>query len=351
VCGKILREMLGVFCGNFSSCRPPWPACRSAWCGRCYTPHELDRFFQYTPTDEDGFDWGPKESHLRYKEARAGDNLLTPFQCDLCQFRNLTHRNPASESPQDTFLLCCIRRANLDEPLTVQATLRGARQMVALWRVVHLPIELPPRGPFPISDSFGLWTAIAMLVKSLEPGRYSKTHQQFKTIHKLWAAFSNMYMSSSLGEASLKTFGGETSRMSLTNLPTNSLWFERFASGCLRRMGQDVRQDWAIPVEVIHAVLSALEKEWEVASDWIQRHLVASVGAYVVIAFCGSFRGNEVFLADLFGLGKYLGELESVDHVIVPLLGRYKGEMHKRYHLTPLAATTNSGIQVRAWLR
>jgi hypothetical protein len=36
--------------------------------------------------------------------------------------------------------------------------------------------------------------------------------------------------------------------------------------------------------------------------------------------------------------------------VIVPLLGRYKGEMHMRYHLTPLAAMTNSGIQVRVWL-
>jgi hypothetical protein len=36
--------------------------------------------------------------------------------------------------------------------------------------------------------------------------------------------------------------------------------------------------------------------------------------------------------------------------VRVPLLGRYKGEMHMRYYFTPLAAMTNSGIQVRVWL-
>jgi len=222
--------------------------------------------------------------------------------------------------------------------------------MVALWRLVHLPIDLPPRGPFPVEDVFGLRTAIAMLVKSLEPGRYSRTHQHFETIRKLRAAYSNMYMSSKLGVDCLKTFGGDTAKLSLTNLPTNSAWFERFAVGCLRRMGQDVRQDWAIPVEAIHALMRALEREWSRTLDWSGQHQLASVGAYTVIAFCGSFRGNEVFLTDLFGLMKYLRELPAEDHVIVPLLGRYKGEMHKRYHLTPLASRTNSGIPVKLWL-
>ena len=209
----------------------------------------------------------------------------------MCQFRNLTLRNPCVTIPQDTFLLCCIRRANLDamwgrEPLTVQVTLRGARQMLSLWRAVHLPIDLPPRGPFPVKGSFGMRTAISMLVKSLEPGRYSKNYQQFETIRKLRASYSNIYMSSSLGVDCLKTFGGEAAKMSLTNLPTNSLWFERFALGCLRRMGQDVRQDWAIPLDAIHALLTALDGEWCRDLDWAGRHRTASVGAHIVVAFC-----------------------------------------------------------------
>jgi hypothetical protein len=158
--------------------------------------------------------------------------------------------------------------------------------MVSIWRLIHLPVDLPLRGPFPVEDSFGLRTAIAMLVKSLEPGRHAKTHQQFETIRKLRASYSNMYMLSKSGVGCLRTFGGETAKLSLTDLPTNSSWFEHFAQGCLRRMGQDVRQDWAIPVDTIHALLRALDREWGRALDWSHRHLIASVGAYIVIAFC-----------------------------------------------------------------
>ena len=127
--------------------------------------------------------------------------------------------------------------------------------------------ESKGRGPFPVEDSFGLRTAIAMLLKSLEPGGHAKTHQQFETIRKLRASYSNMYMSSKSGVGCLRTFGGETAKLSLTDLPTNSSWFERFAQGCLRRMGQDVRQDWAIPVDTIHALLRALNREWGRALD------------------------------------------------------------------------------------
>ena len=228
--------MSGIFCANFATCRPPWPACQRVWCGPCYTPHPLDKFYHHCSKDEDGFEWGPKEDATRFRVARAGDHLLVPFQCDLCSFQNLTRRNPSSSSPQDDFLLCCIRRANLDavwgrESTTVSATLRGARQLLSFWRVAHLPIELPARGPFPVGNSLGLRVAIGMLIKSLEPGRYSSSYQQFETIQKLRATFSNMHMSSLEGVNNLRTVGGETAKMSLSLLPTNSLWFERFADG------------------------------------------------------------------------------------------------------------------------
>jgi len=35
------------------------------------------------------------------------------------------------------------------------------------------------------------------------------------------------------------------------------------------------------------------------------------------------------------------------DHVLIPLLGRFKGEQNSRYHLSPLAAVTSSGLQVQ----
>jgi hypothetical protein len=71
-------------------------------------------------------------------------------------------------------------------------------------------------------------------------------------------------------------------------------------------MGQEVRQDWVIPLEVMHALMSYLDKEWRETTDPDTRILRASIGAYAIIAFCGSFRGSEAFLVDLHGLRKII---------------------------------------------
>jgi hypothetical protein len=356
VCWIIRDQMLGMFCTNFVTCWPPWPACHQVWCEPCYTPHPLDKFYHHRPKDELGFEWGPKEDAKRFREARPGDHLLVTFQCDLCSFRNLTRRSPSLTSPQDDFLLCCIHRANLDavwgrESTTVNATLWGARQLIALWRVARIPVELPPRGPFPLGDSLGLRVAVGMLIKSLEPGRYSPAYQQFETIWRLRATFSNMHMLSLEGVNSLRTVGGETAKMSLALLPTNSLWFERFTEGCLKRMGQDMRQDWAIHLLALHSLLEVLDEECDRTVGWADQHRVACTGSFAAVAFCGSFWGHKVFLTDLYSLSKYLTEMADKPFVIIPLLGKYKGGAHQCYHLSPMAAITDTGIQLRTCIK
>ncbi len=192
-----------------------------------------------------------------------------------------------------------------------------------------------------------------MLIKSRDPGRYAD-YQQFESIRKLRAGFSNVFLASLTGTASLRSMGGDKAKQFFTNYPTQSQWFEKFSKGCLSRMGQVVKQDMAVSLELMHALVEMLEKEWEHASTTSQRSAVASVGAYATIAFCGSFRGPEVFLTDLFGLNKYLAADLSVDgkaYVIIPLLGRFKNELGNQYHLTPLIATTKSGIPVRIWVQ
>ncbi len=139
----------------------------------------------------------------------------------------------------------------------------------------------------------------------------------------------------------------------LTDSPTQSSWFERFSQGCVRRMGQDIRQDWAITLPAMHALIHLLEAEWTQEHDLVGRELIASIGAHSVIAFCGSFCGAEVFLTDLHGLRKYFHDLHCVghaDHIIVPLLGKFKGEQSARYHLAPMAAKTDFGLSPKAWI-
>jgi hypothetical protein len=328
------------------------------WCGACYTPHPLDRFHVNTPKDEDGFEWLSKPSDaFRYKQARNGDQLITPFQCEWCLFRLLTGTIPNLTRREDTFLMCLLRRANLDafwgrETNTVLANRRNLDQLLRLWYTATLREPcLPSVGPFPTVDVFGVTVAVAMLVKSLEPGRY-KDYSQFETMRKLRSAFSNLYHASLEGSTSRVALGQNSSKTFLSACPTHSLWFERFSRGCLLRMGQVVKQDLAISIRVMLALLEVLEQEWRTADEH-KKQSIAIIGAFICIAYAGSFRGNEVFLVDLFGLIKYSQKSlqeGGVKYVIIPLLGRFKGEEGERYHLTPLAYRSDSGINIGVWV-
>jgi hypothetical protein len=57
------------------------------------------------PTNEDGLANEEDLDSTRYIQARNGDNLLTPFQCDTCHFRNLMSRNPEGSLAQDLKIL------------------------------------------------------------------------------------------------------------------------------------------------------------------------------------------------------------------------------------------------------
>ena len=57
------------------------------------------------------------EEHLnnRFRIARDGDNFMgIPFECDLCQFRNVNERDPIHGNSKDNYALLCIRQAILD---------------------------------------------------------------------------------------------------------------------------------------------------------------------------------------------------------------------------------------------
>jgi hypothetical protein len=48
------------------------------------------------------------EDEKRFLEARDGDNLTTPFQCDVCHFVNIMGREPVEGLASDLRLLKCI---------------------------------------------------------------------------------------------------------------------------------------------------------------------------------------------------------------------------------------------------
>ena len=134
--------------------------CQQVWCGSCYRPLDNHEFPIARPMDEDGNICVVEEDKDRFVVAHKVDNLVTPFQCDLCYFRNLMGRDPVMELPQDLRLLKLIRRANLDaiwsrEPGTVNATLLACCQGARIAQQLGFKNKLfKPMGTFPVEDSF-----------------------------------------------------------------------------------------------------------------------------------------------------------------------------------------------------
>ena len=54
------------------------------------------------------------EDKERFKEARDGDHLMSPFQCDECHLYNMIGRKAILGYAPDDLALLCIRRASLD---------------------------------------------------------------------------------------------------------------------------------------------------------------------------------------------------------------------------------------------
>jgi hypothetical protein len=294
-CGTRRRGVQGLFCSNFGASRGPgFSVCHRAWCGGCYTPHPMDNFHIFVPKDESGFEWRKNPGDkARYKVARNGDHLVTPFQCHFCHFQILTLRNPIPGDPRDEMLLCCLVRANLDacwgrETSTIDANRRNLLQVIQTWkRMGKKPHVLPPLGPHAPQDLFRMAAAVSMLMKLTQPGRHDETYTQFESLRKLRAAYSNSYHASAHNSITAMMLGRDTAKSFLTTCPTQSMWFERFARRCLKRMGQEVWQDLAASIHIMKVLQSLLEREWQLGEE-MSRIDLALVGSYALIAFADS---------------------------------------------------------------
>ena len=134
--------------------------------------------------------WAPRKSDMgRFATARNGDNLMVPFECDLCVFGKLFDHDPDATNEKDVFAMGCIRRVILDAlwsraSSTVVANTLKAREGLMISRRMGMKGPAEPPGPLPSHDHCGYEVAIQIVVDSLGSGRYSKTHKQWDTVRK-----------------------------------------------------------------------------------------------------------------------------------------------------------------------
>ena len=300
----------------------------------------------------------------RFKQGMDGAQFMTSFQCDICVFRLLFKRN-VTVTTQDYDSLMVIRRMILDslwsrEPSTTASNLRSLNKLITNCEVAGIQPNLPKLGPLPFEDKNGMFVAFSMLVHSKQSGKHSKLYTQFATIRKQRSAFSNLFMASrELYGSQIMINPGSQSNGVLSTCPTNSQWFICWSLGCETRMGFILKQNQAISITLLHALLDSfksmiIEHEYTTIESWN-----AAIGyAYSVISFFASLRGSKGLKVHFNTLMKHWkkGNFDKQikykgsylpPHVIVPLLGRFKGEQGERCHLLVLANRTKSGIHIR----
>jgi hypothetical protein len=240
--------------------------------------------------------------YVRCMEGQNGANLLCPFQCDLCHFRNIKKCDPFASDLKDLNLLCGIRRANLDafwarRPGTVKSNLTLMLRMMKVQEESHgIPRGqiFRPQGPHPLEDTFGMTTAVVLLDHSLNAGINAAT-VQFNTIRKTRSAMSNYERTTvpQTRHAALMVYKkGE--RLGFTNTSVYSLWFDRFIVGCHVRMGDDTRQDRAFVIELILAIQKLLEEDLLKYQSMEAISNVSLHGVFLIAGFCGGLRGEEL---------------------------------------------------------
>jgi hypothetical protein len=136
-----------------------------------------------------------EDDPARFREARDGDHLLTPFQCDCCHFQNIKRRNPDLTDHQDKLLSISIRRAILDsfwsrERGTVSGNRREGQRHLSHCDAFGVEDKYPSRGPFPVEDLGGMLTACSLLLRSLDAGK-NADKIQYETMRKLRSHMSN----------------------------------------------------------------------------------------------------------------------------------------------------------------
>lgn len=285
--------------------------------------------------------------------------LLAPFQCDLCWFRNLKGRDPVGDGLADDELLMFIRRVNLDilwsrSVSTVQSTKGNILKGLRMCKELVIPPTYPSLGPWPVGDNIGFTVALQLLKASLLPGKYHETHQQFDTIRGLRTAFSNIFESSNSAQKARRVLRGDGGiTLHSSTCPTQSDLFERFMKGLISRMGKDVRSNAGLSHTVLKSILLNLEKEINEEPSYSRQRFLLLCGVFIVVCYGGSLRGCEGFMMERSDLIRNIsrGQYDTeIPHVVVPLLGRFKGELGERCHLVMMVNISNSGIEFRKWV-
>jgi hypothetical protein len=295
-------------------------------------------------------------------EARAGDHLFCPFECDGCSFHRLRGEAPDARSHQDQILLSYIRRANLDafwsrRPGTVNGLLHLFLEQVEVGEMFGFDMFDPP-GFFSERYASGMKAAVGVLARSQKPGRH-EAKLKFSSARKARTVHTDVYQAMARAVEKALVWRSERTRVVATESPTDSAWFNAFMTGFKSRIGERRKQDAAISIHVMLAKQALLEEEWQqavAAGSLAGQRETAENAAFFLFLYCGSLRGFEGPKVMLRELRTQIVEpgtpaaARLTPHVGLPLSGRFKARSQEQQTiLIPIAYRTASGLEPGVW--
>jgi hypothetical protein len=299
----------------------------------------------------------------RYLEARPGDALICPFECDECVFFRLERRWPDWTDPGTKFLGAHIRRVNLDvfwsrQSGTVRQNLREFKEQAIQGEEFGFA-AFDPIGPFDRAYDSGMRAALGVLFKSQRPGRH-EAKMKFSAARRARTIHTNVFKASAKGHE-LSLFVRTDKKRSIVSVnPTDTEFYTMFTIGLESRIGQRVKRDCAVSVELVVELQKMVEKDWEEAvleNDMEKMYDVAEWATYFLCTFCHSLRGWETMKAIISQLRTQIIDEDealvrgTVSHLGLPLYGRFKscGNSNSQL-LCMIAGVTASGLQPVKWV-
>jgi hypothetical protein len=315
--------------------------------------------------DEDGLVIEREQDKDRFMVGRDCDHLMTPFQCEVCQMRNISGRDPKPGHREDDLAVEHIRRVSLDafwarEPKSVYNNSRVVqRVMLTEDRMGWQNKIIPAMGPYPLEDAFGMGAAVAVLDKSMDRGIY-ETRVQYATFRKVRSALTN------LGQAGFGGLGDvigayEKNRTWISSVDTHKFYFQRYMTGIHRRVGEEIRRDEPISIEVLKTTHRISDKRWHAEISKTNPNMelledIALAGLWFLGGFCTGLRGEEMGLIEFAGTHRSLDHIENQigdlpPHFDFVIAGRTKGNQVSgaKFKVPCAAVTEGTGLQPGVW--
>ena len=323
--------------------------------------------------DEQGNPWHNDEKRVyNLNTGVKGVHCCATFQCEVCWMRNLEGRDPG---PLDWAYVQSIRRANLDSMAgksrhTISGHRRRNLRIIENATRINKTPSLEPRGPVELGDPSGMSLAVDILQESIHAEGRNEAVVQAETLRQMRATYTKSWDSSPAGVAERATFGKGAGRVRPTACPTQSEWFTDFWRGLEKRMGHKSMANHAIPMKAMVTLIGLIKSDAEAASTLEDQNYLLKVGAYLTTVTAAALRGYEGFYVDLAALRRFIGtgktgvipprlnkntilseeQCLNLPHVVIPMLGQFKGETGIDHHIMNVANSTKSGLEPRWWL-